>query len=95
MKKTLKGPATAFFVLSLVFVVAWLAVFALHGLLAKEINFDFAQFYDLWLKPRIEYAPEFFQGKVYGFAPADGDLFYMTYVGFGALGIMEIGRAHV
>ena len=51
MKKNLKGPATAFFVLAFLFTLAWIAVFALHGLLAKEINFNFEEFYNLWFLP--------------------------------------------
>ena len=87
MKKTLKGPATAFFVLSLIFVVAWVAVFALHGLLGY--NFDFTQFTDSWLKPRIDALLPFFKGESYGFTP-DNPNFYWTYIGFGVLGLMLI-----
>ena len=87
MKKTLKGPATAFFVLSLIFVVAWIAVFALHGLLGY--NFDFQQFYDGWLKLRIDALLPFFKGESYGFTP-DNPNFYWTYIGFGVLGLMLI-----
>ena len=39
MKKTLKGPAITFFVLALIFSVAWIAAFMLHGLLADTIGF--------------------------------------------------------
>ena len=87
MKKTLKGPATAFFVLSLIFVIAWLVVFALHGLLGY--NFDFNLFTEGWLKPRIDALLPFFKGESYGFTP-DNPNFYWTYIGFGVLGLMLI-----
>ena len=88
MKKTLKGPATAFFVLALVFVIAWLAVFALHGLLGY--NFDFNQFFEAWLKPRLDAAVPFLTGETYGFTPADNANFYWTYIGIGVLALMVV-----
>ncbi len=91
MKKTLKKPTTVFFVLALVFAVAWIVVFALHGLLAKDHVFDFQYFYENWLKLRLDIIPNFFKGELYGFAPAsDKPLFFLTYLGFAFLGIMLI-----
>ena len=90
MKKTLKGPATVFFILALVFTVAWVAVFLLFGLLLDTVNFKFDLLYKEWLQPRVEGFLPFFQGKTYGFTPAESELFYLTYVGFGLLGIMLI-----
>ena len=89
MKKTLKGPAVTFFVLALIFSVAWIAAFMLHGLLADVVNFDFAQFTKVWLQPRLDAILPFFKGELYGFTP-DNANFYLTYVGFGVLGIMLV-----
>ena len=90
MKKTLKRPVTVFFVLALICTVAWLAAFALFGLLAKEVNFDFQIFYEKWLNPRIEAFPKLFTGDLYGFVPDGHEQFYLTYVAFGLIGIMVI-----
>ena len=89
MKKTLKGPAITFFVLALIFSVAWIAAFMLHGLLADAIAFDFAKFVQVWLQPRLDALLPFFKGELYGFTP-DNANFYLTYVGFGVLGIMLV-----
>jgi len=92
MKKTLKGPAITFFALSLIFVLAWVAAFALFGLLGTDPQFDFQLFYTNWLEVRIKaFLPFFTQDNPYGFAPGEANpLWYLTYVGFAVLGIMAI-----
>lgn len=98
MKKTLKGITITFFIFSLVFSIAWLAVFFLHGLLAADINMRLPYFNYYWVLPRFKLLPEFLSGAEYGFAPANDKIikvfdkrmyaYIFTFIGYALLLIM-------
>jgi len=67
-----------FFILSLVFTVGWIAGFVLYWL--GLANYDFNAFFQTFLDKHFEPLKNLFMGG-YGWMPADGNVFYLTYVG--------------
>ncbi len=96
MKKKLKHATVALFILTLVFFVAWAAVFAFNGLSINKVYtggelFDFKGLFDNWLYPHAMNVVDLFTGKHGWWIGADGNWnFVMTYVGilFAAISVV-------
>ena len=86
MKKHLKKTVTTFFILSLVFFVAWAAIFAINGLdltKASTGTYDFMNFLNNWFVLHFLRVVDLFTGARYGFVPNGADFYFiLTYAGF-------------
>ena len=103
MKKSLKKPLTVFFILNLVFFVAWLVVLAIYGL--QLAGWDFTKFLNEYLMGEVtvfNHKRGFVTGVMEifvkdgtffprGFTPDKGELFWTTYVGIAVAAIAIVG----
>lgn len=85
--KVSKQVMVTFFILSLVFGLAWLGVMAFNGLDITNPGttfdtYDFQAFLDKWFVPHFKAILDLFTGQKYGFVYAGDFYFLLTYGGY-------------